>query len=91
MKLSNYIVHLQNTLAHHGDLDCVTWTENDDWDSSTEGWWKSVSEEEMKESIESKIESACTYFNKQSEKLFCSTNDIGYIDCKKEKVFEIKL
>lgn len=86
MKLSKYIESLQHLLDTDGDMDCVVWEENDDWDSPNEGWYAAVT----KRDIEHKISTVCTYITNQGMKEFCSTNLVGYIDCVKEKVLFVR-
>lgn len=90
MKLSDYIETLQYLLEKYGDLDCVVWKENDDWDSTEEGWYVTASKSEIENKVFNQVSTYCTYITNQDEKVFCSTNLIGYIDCTKEKVFVVE-
>lgn len=90
MKLSDYVKQLQAVVDKHGDIDCVNWIENDDWDSPEEGWYAKTSEEDINSEVNSHVSVACTYISNSGEKAYYSKNLQGYIDCKKETVFVVK-
>lgn len=90
MKLSDYIESLQYLLEKDGDMDCVVWTENEDFDSTEEGWYSTATKRDIDSSVFDKVSVACSYVDLSNKKQFCSTNMIGYVECQKEKVFVIK-
>lgn len=85
IKLSQYIEYLQKIIDKYGDLDCVVWTENDDWDSLTQGWYERY-DGDPEEFISN---FACTYIDNKGIKQYATINDKGYIDCRQERVFEV--
>lgn len=85
MKLSEYVSKLQSIIQQEGDLECVKWIENDDLDSSLEGWY----ERYEGDGTEFISDYACTYIDSSGHKQFADINQKGYIDCKQERVFEI--
>lgn len=85
MKLSEYISKLQDIVNIHGDIDCVTWTDNIDLDSTTQGWFDGYNGD----STEHLSTFACTYLDRDGNKHYADTNSIGYVDCRKETVFVV--
>jgi hypothetical protein len=86
MKLSTYIKDLQNITNEYGDIDCVEWCENDNYyDSTIEG--KFVP---FKESAYVSIKEALIYTDNHGNRNYYSPNEVGYIDGRVEKVFEVK-
>lgn len=85
MVLSDYIKELEEIISIHGDMDIVTFIESEDWESLNEGEYVSYSADPLNDSVKT----VCTYISNESGKVYASTNDKGYIDCKIEKVFEI--
>lgn len=90
MKLSDYIEQLQEVINEHGDIDCVNWIENDDWDSPDEGWYAPTTKEDIVSEIQRFVSAVCTTVSSSGEKEYYSKNLSGYIDCRKETVFVVK-
>lgn len=86
IKLSEYISKLQDVIDRCGDLECVTWIENDDPYSSAEGWYRAYDGD----GTEFISDYACTYTDKSGKKQFATINQRGYIDCVQERVYEIR-
>lgn len=85
MKLSEYITNLQKIIDKYGDIDCVSWINNDDWDSVTDGWFEPYSGD-----VEDHVtDFACTYIDIEGNKQYATINQKGYIDCVQEYVFEV--
>lgn len=85
IKLSEYIEQLQKIQEKYGDIDCVRWIENNDWDSSTQGWY-----EPYYDNIEDYVSDfACVYKDTEGNKRYATTNEKGYIDCQQVNVLEL--
>lgn len=85
MKLTTYIKDLQDIVSEHGNIDCVEWHENDNYDSITEGRYVP-----FKESAYESVKDSLIFKDGNGKRVYCSPNDRGYIDGKVEKVFEVR-
>lgn len=86
MKLTDYILHMQKIVEEKGNLEVVRWIDNDDYESTTQGWFSSY-EDNPKNNVS---DFACTWVNKEGKKEFATINDKGYIDCQIEEVYIVK-
>lgn len=90
LKLSIYIEELKKILEKHGDIDCVKWIENDDYDSTTDGWYEAMTYTQTLSYLADRIDEIGSYKDTEGEKQYCTSNMFGYIDCNREKAFVIK-
>lgn len=90
MKLSDYILALQEIIETNGDMDCVAYVEGADYKSTGQDSWESVDKYDMLNSIITKVDRVISYKTKGGNKEFCSINMKGYVDGEMEKVFVIE-